>query len=148
MLYLERIQKRGPHLQLTSWTLQRLLLVAALVASKYLDDIVCLNTYWAELGGLTIQELNTLELEFLFAIDFDLAVHPHDYVRCVESLHAFRRERPEFAGGDGPLEAAAAQAWATGVAARAVATQLWGGKAPSEGGASPSPRGPSSPEPL
>ncbi len=34
-------------------------------------------------------ELNALELDFLFAIDFDLGVHPADYAACTADLRAF-----------------------------------------------------------
>jgi len=42
----------------------------------------------AEIGGLPLRELNQLELEFLFALDFDLAVHPQHYALCAAQLPA------------------------------------------------------------
>ena len=88
LLYLKRIVHRRRNLRLTSNTIQRLLLVAIMIAAKYLDDRVCSNTCWAQIGGLRLAELNALELEFLFAIDFDLSVHPEDYTRCIAALLA------------------------------------------------------------
>ncbi len=45
--------------------------------------------YRAQIGGIALEELNALELDFLFAIDFDLGVHPADYAACTADLRAF-----------------------------------------------------------
>ena len=45
-IYLERLQKRYPSVVITSRTLQRLLLVAVMTATKYLEDCTFLNTRW------------------------------------------------------------------------------------------------------
>ena len=98
LIYLERICTRRPGLRLTARTLRRLLLVAAMEAVKYLEDEPIANQRWASIGGLCLQELNALELEFLFAIDFDLAVRPADYRGCSGALRAFGRARGPLAG--------------------------------------------------
>jgi len=90
LLYLERARQLRPALRLTSHTLQRLLLVAMMLATKYLEDECALNSRWAQIGGLTLRELNALEAEFLAVVSFDLSVHPDDYARCVAELRAFR----------------------------------------------------------
>ena len=46
LLYLDRFQARFPCMYLTSWTLQRLLLVAVMAATKYLEDVCCRNRRW------------------------------------------------------------------------------------------------------
>ena len=43
----------------------------------------------ARIGGLPLAELNALELDFLFAVDFDLGVRPADYAACTADLAAF-----------------------------------------------------------
>jgi hypothetical protein len=43
----------------------------------------------AQIGGITLEELNALELDFLFAIDFDLFVRPADYAACTADLRDF-----------------------------------------------------------
>jgi len=86
LIYLDRFQLRHPNLPLTSKTLQRLLLVALMTATKYLEDQTCLNSRWAEIGGIPLRELNQLELEFLFALDFDLALPSAEYSRCAAAL--------------------------------------------------------------
>ena len=93
LLYLERFRQRRPAVRLTSSTLQRLLLVAAMTATKYLEDVSCSNTRWAVIGGLTLRETNALEVEFLTAMDFNLSVHPDDYARCATELRTFHAAR-------------------------------------------------------
>ena len=93
ILYLGRLQRRRPELVLNSRTLQRLLLVSVMTAVKYLEDVVHTNTLWAQIGQLPLGELNALELDFLFAIDFDLAVSPEDHARCAAALREFAARR-------------------------------------------------------
>ncbi len=42
-----------------------------------------------QIGGLTLAELNALELHLISAIDFDLGVRPADYAACAADLRAF-----------------------------------------------------------
>ena len=46
LIYLERLQSLIPSLRLTSWTQQRLLLVAVMIAEKYLEDLGTSNRRW------------------------------------------------------------------------------------------------------
>ena len=50
--YLERLKVRDPTIALSSQTLQRLLLVVVMIATKYLDDIAIDNARWYNLGIL------------------------------------------------------------------------------------------------
>ena len=124
LIYLERAQSRQPQLLLTLLTIQRLLLVAMLVAAKFLDDDVCLNKHWADVGGLTVHELNALELDFLLALDFELAIQPAEYARRAADTRAYLEARPHRAAPEGLLAAAGGQAWAAAVAARLLAGRV------------------------
>lgn len=44
------------------------------VASKFTSDIYYANSRYAKVGGIPLQELNQLELKFLFLIDFELHI--------------------------------------------------------------------------
>ena len=46
LVYLERFQRACPMLRFTSRSIQRLLLVAVMVAEKYLEDDMCNNAVW------------------------------------------------------------------------------------------------------
>ena len=49
------------------------------IATKYLEDVCCVNSYFAKIGGLQTREINLLESEFLHAICFSLYVSQSDY---------------------------------------------------------------------
>lgn len=79
ILYLERLKRRQNKLCLTSNNFQRLFLIAVMEAAKYLDDFYYSNKHWAEVGGISTREINALELEFLFRLNFNLSVKRQDY---------------------------------------------------------------------
>jgi len=54
----------------------RMLTTALLLASKFLDDNTFQNKSWAEVTGIPVQELNTLEMEWLLEIKWHLHVDP------------------------------------------------------------------------
>ena len=49
------------------------------LAAKYFDDQYFNNAYYARVGGVQTLEMNSLELEFLFLINFTLFVPPTLY---------------------------------------------------------------------
>jgi hypothetical protein len=117
LLYLERIELRNPHIRLNARTMQRLFLVAVMVASKYLDDDPLGNISWfeilsciftppnaaltwicpcrARIGDIPIAELNHLELKFLEAIDFNLYTTSVQYDQCVSRLYGWANKEQE-----------------------------------------------------
>jgi hypothetical protein len=54
----------------------RMLTIALLLGSKFLDDNTFQNRSWSEVSGIPVSELNTLETDWLLAIDFRLHVDP------------------------------------------------------------------------
>ncbi|KAI9734676.1 MAG: hypothetical protein M1834_002277 [Cirrosporium novae-zelandiae] len=60
----------------------RMLTTSLLLGSKFLDDNTFQNRSWSEVSSIPVNELNTLELEWLVAIDWNLHVDPH----CPEGL--------------------------------------------------------------
>ena len=124
LLYLERARQRRPALRLTSRTLQRLLLVASMTATKYLEDVSCLNSRWADIGALTLREINALEVEFLAAVDFNLAVHLDDYSRCSTELRAFHAAQQFLGAVEGSQDEKTARRGRGGEAAGSGATAM------------------------
>eukprot|EP00158_Paraphelidium_tribonemae_P006510 Partr_v1_DN27857_c1_g1_i3_m23006 putative Cyclin-dependent protein kinase len=74
LVYIDRISDKHPEFMLSSLTIHRFLIAAVTVVCKVLCDSYCTNTHYARVGGISTQELNTLELEFLFLIDWNLYV--------------------------------------------------------------------------
>ena len=84
-VFLQRLKSLGGNgatdtkLRLTSYNIQRLLLTATALACKMYDEPYASNKQWAAIGDLTMQEMNALELELLFAIKFSLVVSREEY---------------------------------------------------------------------
>jgi len=79
LIYIDRLVGRCPQTDISNLTVHRLLIASILAASKFLDDKGCDNPDYAKVGGLTIGELNTLEMEFAKRLDWKFHVKQHEY---------------------------------------------------------------------
>ncbi|TYH56171.1 hypothetical protein ES332_D09G289800v1 [Gossypium tomentosum] len=50
-----------------------------LVSAKFMDDICYNNAYYAKVGGISTEEMNILEVDFLFGLGFPLNVKPDTF---------------------------------------------------------------------
>ncbi|KAK8605794.1 hypothetical protein V6N13_102566 [Hibiscus sabdariffa] len=73
-VYIDRLGHKHPDSLLVSLNVHRLLVTSVMVASKVLDDVHYNNAFYARVGGVTNAELNRLEVELLFLLDFGVAV--------------------------------------------------------------------------
>ena len=73
LIYIDRICEKI-NLILTKKNIHRLLLICLITSIKYNEDECYMNSYYAKIGGLSLNEFNTLEYELLNLIDFDLHV--------------------------------------------------------------------------
>jgi len=64
------------------------MLVAMILATKYLDDKRQKTYVFAKIGEISTKELNLLEAEFLENIDYNLYVHPFLFYRYRKQLLA------------------------------------------------------------
>ena len=78
-IYLDRIANSSDEAFINKHTLHRLVLAAFVVASKYCDDVFETNSYYARVGGISVAEINNLEIEFLSRLHFDLFVPLNEY---------------------------------------------------------------------
>ncbi|KAF9169276.1 hypothetical protein BGX20_010531 [Mortierella sp. AD010] len=60
--------------RINSFNIHRLLITCIMVAAKFTSDHFYSNARYAKVGGLSLLELNQLELEFLFTTRFELNV--------------------------------------------------------------------------
>jgi hypothetical protein len=81
LIYIDRLLSRHPEFLLRSSNVHRLLITSLLLAAKSHEDCSYNNAFYARLGGLSIVELNSLELALLSLLDFELAVPPQTYLR-------------------------------------------------------------------
>ncbi|KAK9284777.1 hypothetical protein L1049_023954 [Liquidambar formosana] len=73
-VYIDRLLHRHPDSLVISLNVHRLLVTSVMVASKILDDEHYNNAFYARVGGVTNAELNRLEVELLFLLDFGVMV--------------------------------------------------------------------------
>ncbi|KAK9065399.1 hypothetical protein SSX86_016782 [Deinandra increscens subsp. villosa] len=74
-VYIDRFCSAFPEFRITGRNVHRLLITTIMVASKYVEDMNYRNSYFARVGGITTEEMNTLELEFLFLMNFKIHVN-------------------------------------------------------------------------
>lgn len=90
--YVERLQEVDGAYELNSYNMHRLILTGIMVAAKFVDDFYFSNNYWSKVGGIPNDELNGLEMELLFLLNFSLHTTRAEYDDYAAEL-ARRQER-------------------------------------------------------
>ena len=72
---------------LTHQNVHRIIAVSVLMAMKINDNMVVSNKAFAYSAGLSLPELNQLELEFIIAIEFEFFVSREEYQECLQKMH-------------------------------------------------------------
>lgn len=57
-----------------------------MIAAKFYDDFFYYNPFFATVGGIKPLEINALEIELLFLLEFNLFVSREEYGRYYETL--------------------------------------------------------------
>lgn len=95
LIYIDRVCELHPHFTVSSLTVHRFLITAVTVSSKALCDSYCTNSHYAKVGGISTQEINALEIEFLTLIDWHLAstgpILQQYYANLVEQHPCYER---------------------------------------------------------
>ncbi|KAG2452957.1 hypothetical protein HYH02_002294 [Chlamydomonas schloesseri] len=82
LVYMDLLAQRDPDMLPTPLNVHRLLLSGVLVAAKLTDDHYYNNAFYGRVGGVSVQEINRLELELLRLLDYRLHV-PWEELRCM-----------------------------------------------------------------
>ncbi|KAK5580278.1 hypothetical protein RB653_000293 [Dictyostelium firmibasis] len=69
LLYIDRLLLECG-LSINSYNIHRILITTLLISTKYLDDIFYNNEFYSQVGGVSLKEMNTLELDFLKLLRF------------------------------------------------------------------------------
>lgn len=85
LVYIDRLIQRNS-LLLNSLNVHRIIITAVMLAAKFFDDQYYNNAYYAKVGGVPTSEVNSLELEFLFCINFTLHVPTDVYEKYYSEL--------------------------------------------------------------
>jgi len=85
----------GKAIDVSPYSIHRLLLAAVLVSAKFHDDFYFNNKYYAALGGIPVREMNKLEVEYLMITNFgqvDFKTYTDFYSELqVQSVHSYCR---------------------------------------------------------
>ena len=91
LIYIDRLCE-NTKIDMTMNNIHRLLLTSVLLAIKYNEDDYYSNTHYSKIGGITMQELNDLEDEFIVGlnwqvwVDYELFSKYDDYLKHYQSL--------------------------------------------------------------
>ncbi|XP_002280845.2 cyclin-P3-1 [Vitis vinifera] len=113
-LYINRYLKRVG-VRLTSLNVHRLLITAVMLAAKFMDDMFYDNAFYAVIGGLSIKEMNSLEVKLLFDMDFRLHVTVETFRRCCVKL-----EEEAASGGNHGVNESQAASTISGYTCRSI----------------------------
>ncbi|KAM0683326.1 mitochondrial peripheral inner membrane protein [Mitosporidium daphniae] len=69
-------------------SLHRLLLTAFTIANKAYSDTFYMNAYYAVLGGISVEELDEHESDFLQFVDWEILIHKPEIDTLVERFSA------------------------------------------------------------
>lgn len=72
-----------------SYNIHRLIIAGITVSSKFFSDVFYKNSRYAKVGGLPVEELNHLELQFLLLTDFKLMISLEELQRYADLLLKF-----------------------------------------------------------
>jgi len=87
LIYMDALVRKYPaRLAVNSFTVHRLLLCSLVVAIKNQEDTFYSNHFYATIGGVDKREMNALEIEFLFACDFNLFVSREMYAEYFDQI--------------------------------------------------------------
>lgn len=84
-VYIDRI-RTSENFILTRLNVHRIFITAVLLATKFYDDEVFKNAFYASLGGVTVKELNILEIDLLNMLKFSLVVSVETYDQYIDFL--------------------------------------------------------------
>lgn len=93
LIYIDRVCERVRTFTISSLTVHRFIIASVTLAAKAVCDSYCTNSHYARVGGLSTQELNTLEVEFLGLIEWRVAVEGSVMQRYYVNLV---RQHPQF----------------------------------------------------
>jgi len=94
-IYIDRLLLNRPSFTLSLKNIHRVVLLALVVAIKYLDDVYADNNVYAKIGGISLSEFNMLEIEMIRLLDFDFYIDSQLYFEYLDKLHLHHQKLNE-----------------------------------------------------
>jgi len=79
LIYIDRLIVKNENFLVNSLNVHRLLITSIMLGAKFFDDQYFNNEYFGKIAGVSLKEINLLEIEFLFMINFNLFVETDMY---------------------------------------------------------------------
>ncbi|KAF4631051.1 hypothetical protein G7Y89_g7080 [Cudoniella acicularis] len=89
LLFIYRLKKINPAVKGRSGSEYRLLTVALMLGNKFLDDNTYTNKTWAEVSGISVNEIHVMEVEFLSNMRYSLLASKEQWQEWQEKLGKF-----------------------------------------------------------
>ncbi|OLN87133.1 Meiotically up-regulated gene 80 protein 2 [Colletotrichum chlorophyti] len=89
LLFVYRLKTTNPSVKGRSGSEYRLLTVALMLGNKFLDDNTYTNKTWAEVSGITVQEIHVMEVEFLSNMRYSLLATKEEWEEWLVKLASF-----------------------------------------------------------
>jgi len=79
LIYIDRLIRKNGNFLVNSLNVHRLMITSIMLGAKFFDDQYFNNAYFGKVGGVSCKEINLLEIEFVFMINFNLYVETDIY---------------------------------------------------------------------
>ncbi|KAL1837363.1 hypothetical protein VTJ49DRAFT_3958 [Mycothermus thermophilus] len=89
LLYIYRLKKANPTVKGRPGSEYRLLTVALMLGNKFLDDNTYTNKTWADVSGISVNEIHVMEVEFLSNMRYSLLVSAQEWEQWLDRLRKF-----------------------------------------------------------
>jgi hypothetical protein len=89
LLYIYRLKRANPTVKGRPGSEYRLLTVALMLGNKFLDDNTYTNKTWADVSGISVNEIHVMEVEFLSNMRYSLLVSSDEWEQWLDKLTAF-----------------------------------------------------------
>ncbi|CAD6506210.1 BgTH12-07137 [Blumeria graminis f. sp. triticale] len=90
LLFIYRLKTYNPTVKGRSGSEYRLLTVALMLGNKFLDDNTYTNNTWAEVSGISVQEIHVMEVEFLSNMRYSLLASKEQWDEWHQKLRRFK----------------------------------------------------------
>ncbi|CAG8447005.1 15949_t:CDS:2 [Acaulospora morrowiae] len=89
LLYIHRMKINNPTIKGQNGSEYRTFTVALMLSNKFLDDNTYTNKTWSEVTNIPVSEINTMEMEFLSSLNYQLYVSEQQFFDWVRNMITF-----------------------------------------------------------
>jgi len=86
LIYIDRLILKDRCFFVNSLSIHRVIITSIMLAVKFCDEPLFPNAYYSKVMSFSLKELNMLEIDFLFRINFDLGIETSLYNAYNERL--------------------------------------------------------------